>query len=456
MKANEIVRSAVGRAGRAAVISSAILLIGATEALGQATAITLDDAVGIALQQNTTIKQAQNAVTLQGAAVQQQKLSFLPDFRASVSGSGNLGRTVNEGQIVTQTSHALNTGLSSSVTLFDGFKNVSSLRSAKLSEDASAKDLSRTKQTVVFNVASNFLALVVQHEQVKVQEKTLGALTTQRDQIDKFVKAGARPVSDLYQQEASVAGTKASLVDAQRALELAKVDLIQTLQLDPSGDYSFVTPVVNDSAAVGKTYNLDQLLATAYARRIDLKAGEMRVDAMGQDVRASQAGMWPTISLITGYNTSFNSANDLGLADQLDQRRGGSVGIGVSIPIFDRGATGLAAQRAEIQEDNAQLALQIQKQDVALQVRRAFLDEKAAQERLIAAKAQQAAADQAVNALRERYRVGASTFVELTQAQASQATAESALVNAKYNLVFQQKLMSYYTGELDPSIGFGS
>lgn len=443
------------RWGKAAVMAGVILLLGATEAFGQAKAITLDEAVGIALKQNTTIKQAQNAVTLQDATVQQQKLSFLPDFRANVSGSGNLGRTVNDGQIVTQTSQSLNTGVSSSVTLFDGLKNVSSLKSAKLSEDASTKDLTRTKQTVVFNVASNFLALVAQQEQVKVQEKTLAALTTQRDQIDKFVRAGARPVSDLYQQEASVASTKASLVDAHRALELAKVDLIQTLQLDPAGDFNFVAPVVNDSAAVGKTYNLDQLLASAFAKRIDLKAGETRVDAAGQDVRASEAGKWPTISLTTGYNTSFNSANDLGLATQLDQRRGGSVGIGVSIPIFDRGATSLAAQRAQIQEDNAQLALQIQKQDVALQVRRAYLDEKAAQERLIAAKAQQAAADQAVNALRERYRVGASTFVELTQAQASQATAESALVNAKYNLVFQQKLMSYYTGELDPSLGFG-
>jgi outer membrane protein len=41
--------------------------------------------------------------------------------------------------------------------------------------------------------------------------------------------------------------------------------------------------------------------------------------------------------------------------------------------------------------------------------------------------------------------------VELTQSQAAQVQAASALVNARSNLVFQQSLMSYYTGELDPA-----
>jgi hypothetical protein len=48
-------------------------------------------------------------------------------------------------------------------------------------------------------------------------------------------------------------------------------------------------------------------------------------------------------------------------------------------------------------------------------------------------------------------RLRAATLVELTQSQAAQVQAASALVNARYTLVFQQSLMSYYTGELDPT-----
>jgi outer membrane protein len=211
-----------------------------------------------------------------------------------------------------------------------------------------------------------------------------------------------------------------------------------------------VPPVVNGVAA-SRQYDLDSLVARAYAQRADIDADEARVGAAEQDVKAAQASKWPTISLSLGYNTAYSSASELSVADQLNQRRGGSVGIGVSIPLFDRGSTDLATQRAQIQADNARLALQQQRQQVALDVRRAYLDHRAAQERLAAAQAQQRAADQALAATRERYRVGAATLVELTQSQAAQVQAASALVNARYSLVFQQSLMSYYTGELDPA-----
>jgi outer membrane protein len=413
--------------------------------------ITFNDAVGIALRQNVSIRQAKNATELDETAVRQQQLQFLPDLRFNVSGSGDLGRNFNqtEGAIVNQTTGAMSTGLSSSVTLWNGGQNTANLRAARLGEQASTQDLARTEQTVVFTVASNYLELVAQQEQLRVQQENLEALQAQEEQIKRFVDVGSRPISDLYQQQASVAAARVSVVETQRALELAKVNLIQTLQLDAAGDYEFVPPTVSQ-ADVSRQYNLDSLVVRAYASRADIDADEARVGAAEQDVKAAKASRWPTISLSAGYNTALSSASDLSVADQLNQRRGGSVGIGISIPLFDRGSADLATQRAQIQAENARLGLEQQRQQVAVEVRRAYLDHRSAQERLTAAQAQQRAADQALAATRERYRVGAATLVELTQSQAAQVQAASALVNARYNLVFQQSLMSYYTGELDP------
>ena len=179
-------------------------------------------------------------------------------------------------------------------------------------------------------------------------------------------------------------------------------------------------------------------------------AQESRVGAAEQDVRAASASKWPAISLSAGYNSGVSSASDGSFLDQLNQRRGGSIGIGVSIPLFDRGSTQLATERAQIQVANAKLALETQRQQVALEVRRAFLEYQAAQQQLAAAQAQQRAAELAVSTTQQRYQVGAATLVELTQARATQVQASSALVNARYALVFQQALMRYYTGELDP------
>ena len=435
------------------IITALALTVGALPLGAQSASrrITFDDAVGIALKQNVSVRQAENATELDATAVRQSQLQFLPDLRFSVSGSGNLGRNFNqnEGVIVDQTTGSMSTGISSSVTLWNGGQNTANLRAARLGEQASTQDLARTRQTVVFTVASNYLELVAQQEQLRVQRQNLQALQQQEEQIQRFVDVGTRPISDLYQQQASVAAARVSVVETQRALELAKVNLIQTLQLDAADDYEFVAPAVSE-ADVNRQYNLDSLVARAYAQRVDIDADEARVGAAEQDVKAAQAARLPAISLSAGYNTALSSASTLSVADQLNQRRGGSVGIGVSIPLFDRGSADLATQRAQIQAENARLALEQQRQQVAVEVRRAYLDHRSSQERLAAAQAQQRAADQALAATRERYRVGAATLVELTQSQAAQAQAASALVNARYNLVFQQSLMSYYTGELDP------
>jgi outer membrane protein len=436
------------------VLAALALAVGAASLAAQSPprTVTFSDAVAIALKQNVSIRQAQNATALDETAVRQQRLQFLPDLRFNVSGANNLGRNFSqtEGRVTDQSTQAVSTGISSGITLFNGGQNVANLRAARLDEQAGTQDLARTRQTVVFTVAANFLNLVAQQEQLRVQQGNLAALQQQEEQIKRFVDVGTRPISDLYQQQASVAAARASVVETQRALELAKVDLIQTLQLDAAGSYEFLPPAVN-AVATSRQYDLDTLLARAYAQRVDIDADEARVGAAEQDVKAAQASKWPTVSLNLGYNTAYSSASDLSIADQLNQRRGGSIGIGVSIPLFDRGSADLATQRAQIQADNARLALQQQRQDVALEVRRAYLDHRAAQERLAAAQAQQVAADQALAATRERYRVGAATLVELTQSQAAQVQAASALVNARYTLVFQQSLMSYYTGELDPA-----
>ena len=414
--------------------------------------ITFDDAIRIALRQNTTLLQANNSAALSSATVRQQRLSFLPDLRFTTNTGQNYGRTFSEdeGRIIDQTTQSVNASVSSSVTLFNGLTNVASLRSAQLSEDAGERNVKRAEQTVAFTVASNFLALVQQQEQLGVQRENLAAQVAQEKQIKAFVDAGSRPISDLYQQQAAVAAARSQVVNAERAFELAKVDLIQTLQLDPRGSYAFAPPALDTASKANATFSLDSLLTRALGQRSDLFAQQSLVSAASQNVKAANGSRWPSLSLSAGYNSAYSSATPIGFTDQLNQRRGGSLAIGLSIPLFDRGTTDLAAQRAQIAEDNARLDLKDRQQQVGLEVRRAYLDYRAATQQLDAAEAQLRAAALALQASQQRYNVGAATLLEVTQARATQLQAASALVTARYGLLFQRTLIGYYVGDLDP------
>lgn len=460
-----VLRSAAGVArwsgGLALALCAPVWLVAQVAAAAPANAprrIGFGDAVRIALQQNITLQQAENARALSAVAVRNQQNQFLPNLNLSTNTSGNVGQSFNQtaGRLVNQTSQTLNAGVTSGVTVFNGFQNLSLLKQARFSESASASDLARARQTVVFTVASNFLSLVTLQEQQGVQEQNLAAQQAQLEQVDLLVKAGRRSIADQYQQQAAVALAQSSVVTARRSVELAKVDLIQTLQLDPSVVYDFATPAI-DSTKASPTFSLDGLLASAFAERADLDAARSRVDAAAEALKTSRSTRWPAIAMSLGYNSGYTSLTNESFSTQLNQRKGGSVGLSLSVPLFDRGSANVVQQQASIAAANAKLTSDRQRQTVALEVRRAFLDYQAAQEQLNATRAQQRASDLALSAVQERYRVGAATLVELQVARATQVSAASALVNARYNLIFQQSLMSYYTGTLDPAtVTFGT
>lgn len=414
--------------------------------------ISFKEAIRIALEQNVTVRAAQNSAALGEVGVSEATGQFLPNLTVSSTGSRNFGRSFDQqaGEVVSQTTKSLSLGVNSGVVLFDGFGNVAQLKGAKLNSKASGEELHRARETVAFNVASQFLALISRQEQLRVQRQNLQAVTQLEQQIQTFVDNGARTIADLYQQQANAASARFSVVDAERQFELAKVDLMQTLQLDPTGMYEFEAPEDSTAAAAAQQLDLGALQMRASGQRIDLKAQQLRVDAADQNVRVARSNRWPTLSLNAGYSSAYNSASPQSFSSQLDDRRGGSIGLGVSVPIFDRMATSNATRRAEIQADNERLGLETLQQDVGLQVRRAVLDFQAAQEQLVVAQAQVRAAELALQASQDRYTAGASTLVEVTQSRATQVQAASALVTARFNLQFQRTLMDYYTGDLDP------
>jgi outer membrane protein len=438
---------------KSALLAAILLALSAAAAAQNARSITFQEALSLALEHNVTLRQAQNAEALSKIAVSEARSQFLPNLQLSTQGAKNFGRNFNQslGQITSTTTNSLSLNLSSGVVLFDGFGNTAALEEAKLSGQASERDVKRARETTAFTVATNFLALIQQQEQLRVQRENLAAQVALEQQIQTYVDAGARTIADLYQQQASVASARFSLVEAERSTELAKVDLIQTLQLDPAGTYEFEAPAADIGAAAGASFQLTELLTRASAQRADLYAEQARVAAADQAVRVARANWWPTVSLSAAYGSAYTSASDFSLTDQLDQRRGGSVGVGISVPLYDRGSARYATRRAEILAMNARISLESLQNDVGTQVRRAHLDFTSAQQQLTSAEAQVRAADLALQAAQDRYSAGASTLVELTQSQATHFQAASALVAARYNLLFQRTLMDYYVGDFDPA-----
>jgi outer membrane protein len=420
----------------------------------QTRTITFNEAVRIALEHNIALQRAANETEIQAINVDRARSRFLPDLNFSTNAGQSYGRTFSqdEGRIIDETVESFNFRGSTNINLFNGFADMANLRQARLRLEEGDLQFERRRQTTIFNVISNYLALIERREQMRVLEENLSVQRQQLEQVEEFTRVGVRPISDLYQQQAEVAGAELNLLNAERAFDLAQVALIQTLGLEPYGVYEFVVPELDESRLDPRTLNLDQLMQQAFAARPELQAAERSIAASEEGIRIARSNMLPSIGLGAGYGSNYSSASSFSLADQLDQRRGGSVGFNVSVPLFDRFTTRNNVQQARVQHNNARLGLDEARQTVALEVRQAYLDYLTAEKRLQVTEVQVAAASQSLEATQERYNVGATTLLELARATSAHMQAQSNRVQAMYDFLFREKLIEYYLGSLDPQL----
>ncbi|NBB72581.1 MAG: TolC family protein, partial [Bacteroidetes bacterium] len=428
--------------------------------------IDFDEAVRIALDQNTTLKRASNQVAGREAQVRREYMDFTPNLNLSTSTNRNFGlvRDQQTFRLVNQTVDQFSVGASTGITLFDGMENFASLQRANLSAQASDLDLERTRQDVVFEVMNGYLNYIESKELIRVREEELESRRQQLRQTEEQVDVGSLPVSDLYQQQAQVAQAEQQLLNAERQAQLDKTGLIQTLQLDPFGEYEFEAPTVGEADLTEESYELDRLLEQAFQRRTDLQAQQFSLRAAEQNVRAARSGYFPSLSVDFGYGSNWSSTlpdqifdregnvieDDISFFDHLDNQKGGRFGFSINIPVFNRLQTRTQVRQAQIDLQNEQYNLQDQRQQVALQVRQAYLDYQNAEKQLEVADTRLRAAERAREAAQERYNLGAVPFVELAQANAEFVSAASEQVRARYNFIFQKKLIDYYLGVLNP------
>ena len=464
----------------------------ATAQSADTTRITFNEAVNIALDQNTTLKRAANNVRASEVRLRSERFDWSPDASLSSGVSRNFGRSFSqeEGSIVNESTDFFRADLSSSLTLQGlGIQNYSSMRSAEWDATASELNLERTRQDIVFQVMNRFITLVENQEILVVQQEELEARRQQLRQIQEFVDAGSRPISALYEQQAAVAEAESAVLTAEREIQLTETRLIQTLRLDPMKSYDFQAPEVPETLDDVARYDLNALMTQAFNQRLDLRANRASVQAAESDIVSTRSQYLPTLSLSASYGTNWSSnarsvqpipgtgqTRDLTLVteegigvprpdffvvppeleqlsfyDILDQRRGGSFGISLRFPIFDGFQREQSIEQAQVSKLNAEYAFEDQKLQVSLEVREAYLNYQNAVKQLEVSEKQLRFARQARDAAQERYNLGAASIVELTNANRTFVEAASQRIRARYNFLFQQKLIAYYVGSLNPS-----
>ncbi len=432
---------------------------------GSEETITLKEAIDIALENNYQLKQAKNNLELAEKGIINEYADFVPSV------SGNLNVSSRQGQQLVRSgdtqifednvTNGLSGGLSANIPIFNGFDNILSLRMSRADKLSSEESYQRAKENVIFNTASNFLQVLLDEQLLEIAEENLETSRKQLEQVEAQVEVGSRPKVDLYNQEAQVANNEFTVTQRENNLKLSRLALIRQLQIDPLGDYEFTTPDLNieqmdPSISSAPEYSVENLVEEALSNRSDLKSEQANLRQLKLQLLQSKYALLPSLNGSAGLNSSYNDqyfGGGVSFQDQFwDQNLTKSIGLSLSIPIFNNWNRMHNIQTSKINLRNAELGLENTRLQIVQEVNQAYTDYQAILKQLEASQKALQAAERSYLTEKERYNVGASTLIELSNANTQYVQAQSDRAQALFNYVFQRKLLDYYLGKLDEDI----
>ncbi|WP_158845416.1 TolC family protein [Algibacter sp. L1A34] len=412
---------------------------------------SLEACVNHALEHNVTIKQAENSLLTNDQDIIAAKGQFLPSVSGSVSQGLSLGTSlVAEGIFANRTSHSTNAGLSVSQTVFNGFRNLNNSKSAFLNRETNELELSRIKDDISLNVVNAYLNVLFNKENLETAQAQMQFSEKQLNQVKSLVDAGVQPKANIYDADATLSRDAQQVTLAENNFNLALLSLSQLLQVPYNGFNVEIIDINSPSEAV-MYKSVDPVLNYALENRNEIKIAEKNIESAELNTEISKGGYLPSVSLSYGFGTnafySNLSSNEEAFLEQLNNNKGHSFNLGVSIPIFSRFQNKTNVAKSKIQEDNSKLRLQQAKIDLESNIQRAYTDAQAGLKAYLAAKKSLESQTLAFNNSKERFDIGVLTNFDLEQARVQLINAESSLINAKYDFVFKTKVLDFYMGK---------
>jgi outer membrane protein len=442
---------------------------------------SLEDCILHALENNIQIKQQSLGVDIARENLSQSRANRFPSLNGSASHNYNFGRTVDPltNEFATETVRSNNFNLSSGLTLFSGFQITNIIRQNELELQASRYDVERMQNDIALLVASYYLQILFSKELLAIAENQLEITRQQVDRTSRLVEAGTLARGNLFTIEAMAATEELQVVNAQNNLQLAYLDLVQLLDLESTEDFSIVTPDITISPGEDHLYAPLNIYQTAVQSQPEVLSANIRVESAERGVDIARGARSPSLNLRGSYGSGYSTAiqeitgifpgepQEIGItesgelvygpsfdiqtdtkpfADQLRDNESRSLGLFLTIPIFNNYQVRSSVNRSRIALENARLSNQLVRDQLFKTIQQAHADAQAALKRYTATEKNVTALEEAFRYTEQRFNVGMVNALEYNDARNRLAAAQSELTQSKYEYVFRLQILEFYMG----------
>lgn len=455
-----------------------------TSSTTSADRIGLQEAVDVALKNNLSIKQSSLTVENSLNTFDASKWARYPNLNGSANLNLFSGRNINPytNGIITNTVGSNGFGLSSGVTIFDGYQTRNNIALNQTNVEIAKLDLQAMKNTITLNVVVAYLNILSQEDLLAVSQRQLDVSKIQLERTQKLVNAGSVPETNLFDIQAQLANDEVQVVNAENAIVSAKLTLKQLLNIAADRNVDVIRIEVPNPNIQPYPNSPAEVYDVAQSFLADVQAADMRIKAAQKGVDIAKGLKYPVISAFANANTNSTTAAEklvvtptiieqeagyvnvagvrypviavlpssttttekIGYFRQLGGNVNLSAGISARIPIFNGynakyRTTGAVIQQkqAEVQAENVRLRL---RQDIET----AYVNMSNSAKKYSALGNQVRALEESYRAAESKFNVGSLNSLDYSISKSNLDRARVNQIQAKYDYIFRIKILDYY------------
>ena len=223
--------------------------------------------------------------------------------------------------------------------------------------------------------------------------------------------------------------------------------LFLPLELDGEEEMNLYLPTLEDSNVLSPLPTKTDVYQAALALRPEIESSRLNVQASELNIDIARAGYMPSISLSAGIGTTNTSGSDYTFAQQVKNGWNNSIGVSVSVPIFNNRQTKSAVQKAKLQRETSMLNLLDEQKNLYKAIEGLWLDANTAQQRYVAAQEKLRSTQTSYELVSEQFNMGMKNTVELLTEKNNLLSAQQETLQAKYMAILNAQLLKFYQGE---------
>ena len=407
----------------------------------------LDRCVAYALEHNLDIRKQELTVAVRKTELSARQLAHLPSLNLQIGQDFNWGRSVDMQELViirNKLTHATGASVNASLTLFEGAARHHNRLAAGKAVDAARATAQELRNRLSVEVTRAFLQLMLARQIFAYSRENYATIVQQQEWTARLVEAGSQPKSALNELQAQTAAEKAAMVAASCRVRTAEQALTRLMNLPPDTSFVVAEPFGQDSLAARVPLMPVTQIEDYLTRDPRLRGARATVAERRHQLAAARSGFLPSLTLTAGYGTYYSSTADESFRTQLDENRNPSLSFTLGIPVFNAGALLTRTRQSRLALETARLEAEMARCEIVDEIRAAATEAENCCQQYLSARETLAAMQELLETTEAKYNLGAASALDYVLARNNHYKAMSDYLQAKWQYLFQLRLLDRY------------